>query len=61
MLKNILNLEGTQELTASEQKKIIASNVKEPSSRCDAWNNATITYEDCIEYFPLEISYSISN
>ena len=43
MLKNILNLEGTQELTANEQKMIIASNVTETSSRCEAWNND----EDC--------------
>lgn len=51
MLKNILNLEGSQELTASEQKMIIASNVKETSSRCDTWNNN----EDCPSY---EINYS---
>lgn len=43
MLKNILNLEGTQELTANEQKTIIASNVKEASPRCEAWIND----EDC--------------
>ncbi|MDR7369550.1 hypothetical protein [Flavobacterium aquidurense] len=60
MLKNILNLEGTQELTANEQKKIIASNVKERSSRCDTWNETLITYEDCTPYFPLEL-YSMIN
>lgn len=46
MLKNILNLEGTQELTANEQKMIIANNVKEASPRCDAWINE----EDCTPY-----------
>ncbi|SDZ61500.1 hypothetical protein SAMN05444397_110124 [Flavobacterium aquidurense] len=53
MLKSILNLEGSQELTVNEQKMIIASNVKETSSRCEAWKNE----EDCTPYFPLEISY----
>jgi hypothetical protein len=43
MLKNILNLEETQELTANEQKMIIASNLKETASRCDTWVNN----EDC--------------
>jgi len=46
MLKNILNLEGTQELTANEQKMIIANNVKEVSPRCEAW----ISEEDCTSY-----------
>lgn len=46
MLKNILNLEGTHELTANEQKMIIASNVKEIAPRCDAWTND----EDCMSY-----------
>ncbi|MBF4464565.1 hypothetical protein [Flavobacterium sp. LC2016-12] len=46
MLKNILNLEGTQELTANEQKMIIANNVKEASPRCEAWINE----EDCTSY-----------
>jgi len=46
MLKNILNLEGTQELTVNEQKMIIANNVKETSPRCDAWTND----EDCVSY-----------
>jgi hypothetical protein len=53
MLKNILNLEGTQELTVNEQKMIIASNVKETASRCDTWYSE----EDCTSYFPLEMSY----
>lgn len=52
MLKNILTLEGSQELTANEQKMIIASNVKETSSRCETWNNE----EDCTSYFPLEFN-----
>ena len=56
MLKNILNLEGSQELSAHEQKMIIVSNVKETSSRCDAWKNE----EDCTP-FPLEISYNSNN
>lgn len=51
MLKNILNLEGTQELTANEQKMIIASNVKEASPRCEAWIND----EDCAAQSLVEI------
>ncbi|WP_029271614.1 hypothetical protein [Flavobacterium sp. KJJ] len=62
MLKNILNLEGSQEITASEQKTIVGSYVKETTSRCDAWNYVSIiSYEDCSDYFPLEINFSSSN
>ena len=48
MLKNILNLEGCQELSANEQKVIIANDMKDAVSlQCDAW----ITEEDCSAYF----------
>ncbi|CAC9973839.1 MULTISPECIES: hypothetical protein [Flavobacterium] len=49
MLKNILNLEGTQEISASEQKTIIDIFSKEISSKCDA--NSIIVYDDCTEFF----------
>ncbi|WP_157848772.1 hypothetical protein [Flavobacterium sp. Root901] len=47
MLKNILNLEGTQEISASEQKTIIG--MTETASKCDA--NSIISYEDCADLF----------
>lgn len=56
MLKNILNIEGTQELSANEQKMIISSNVKVAPSQCETWVNN----EDCESYFPIENGYSLS-
>lgn len=50
MLKNILNLEGTQEITPSEQKTIVGINAKETASKCDAWHSI-IAHEDCVEYY----------
>jgi hypothetical protein len=58
MLKNILNLEGSQEISASEQKTILSSNVKEITSKCDSWNS--MIYEDCTEYYP-ELTYANAN
>ncbi|WP_291151215.1 hypothetical protein [Flavobacterium sp. UBA7680] len=57
MLKNILNLEGTQEISASEQKTIIDIFSKEVSSKCDA--NSIIAYDDCTDYFS-ELNYSVA-
>ncbi|MEN2414287.1 hypothetical protein [Flavobacterium mesophilum] len=59
MLKNILNLEGTQEITASEQKLIMGNYAKETASKCNAWDYVSaMSYEDCTDYFALEMSYS---
>ncbi|WP_035646115.1 MULTISPECIES: hypothetical protein [unclassified Flavobacterium] len=59
MLKNILNLEGTQEITASEQKLILGNYAKENVSKCNAWDYVSaMSYEDCTDYFALEMSYS---
>ncbi|MCD9573671.1 hypothetical protein [Flavobacterium soyae] len=50
MLKNILNLEGTQEISASEQKTIVGIIAgKETVSKCDA--NSIISYDDCTDFF----------
>lgn len=49
MLKNILNLEGTQEISVSEQKTIIGAVGNEVVSKCDA--NSIIAYDDCTDYF----------
>ncbi|SHF95954.1 hypothetical protein [Flavobacterium defluvii] len=48
MLKNILNLEGTQEISVSEQKTIIGIISIELASKCDA---NSIIVEDCTDYF----------
>lgn len=59
MLKNILNLEGSQELSASEQKLILGNYAKETASKCNAWDYASaMSYEDCTDYFTLEMNYS---
>lgn len=59
MLKNILNLEGTQEITANEQKLIMGNYAKETASRCNAWDYVSaMSYEDCTDYFALEMNYS---
>ncbi len=59
MLKNILNLEGAQEVSASEQKLIMGNYVKETVSRCNAWDYvSSMSYEDCTDYFALEMNYS---
>ncbi|KAF2507706.1 hypothetical protein EYY60_17285 [Flavobacterium zhairuonense] len=59
MLKNILNLEGTQEITANEQKLILGNYAKENVSKCNAWDYvSSMSYEDCTDYFALEMSYS---
>lgn len=59
MLKNILNLEGTQEITATEQKLILGNYAKEVASKCNAWDYVSaMSYEDCTDYFALEMSYS---
>ncbi|WP_281231059.1 hypothetical protein [Flavobacterium gelatinilyticum] len=52
MLKNILDLEGTQEITASEQKKIIGINVMETVLKCDSSSYmASLVNEDCADYY----------
>ncbi|MFH6962389.1 hypothetical protein ACHRVK_06905 [Flavobacterium plurextorum] len=62
MLKNILNLEGSQEITASEQKTIIGTNVKEATSKCDTWySRSGLTFEDCAEYYSLDLNYASVN
>lgn len=58
MLKNILNLEGSQEISASEQKMIVGANIKEITAKCDSWNS--MIYEDCAEYYP-ELTYANAN
>lgn len=58
MLKNILSLEGSQEISASEQKTILGTNVNEITSKCDSWNS--MIYEDCTEYYP-ELTYANAN
>lgn len=54
MIKNILNLEGSQEITASEQKTIVGSYAKETASKCDTWEY--VASEDCTDYFMFEMS-----
>ena len=59
MLKNILNLEGTQEISASEQKLIMGNYAKESTSKCNAWDYVSaMSYEDCKDYFALEMNYT---
>lgn len=58
MLKNILSLEGSQEISASEQKTILSANVNEITAKCDSWNS--MIYEDCAEYYP-ELMYANAN
>lgn len=50
MIKNILNLEGSQEITTTEQKMIVGSYAKETASRCDTWDDVIIADEDCTDY-----------
>ncbi|WP_276378968.1 hypothetical protein [Flavobacterium sp. H4147] len=55
MLKYILNLEGSQEISASEQKTIVGTTNVE-ASKCETWNSI-ISFEDCADYYP-ELYYS---
>jgi hypothetical protein len=53
MLKNILKLEGTQELTINQQKNILGS-VKPPSGNCSCfcYSNGVKIGNSCFSYCP---------